>query len=150
MIFLFKFLLKEGCVLLILQTNGGEVEAQRFLFCSPEREAVFVVCHVGKVLVYLLYCHAAPKWLAQGNTGQKRFLCQGRRRSHGLESKTSVCPSSLRPPHPPPSIFIPRWKKCKTALWAWPKQVIWAEVLVTHNAPCFKAGDRVRVWPNYP
>lgn len=57
MIFLFKFLLKEGCVLLILQTNGGEVEAQRSLLCSPERVTVFVVqCGKSPCVSAVLSC----------------------------------------------------------------------------------------------
>lgn len=58
MIFLFNFCWKWNCVLLILQTNGGEVEAQKFLLCSPERVAVFVVW-CGKspcVSAALSYC----------------------------------------------------------------------------------------------
>lgn len=108
MIFLFNFCWKWNCVLLILQTNGGEVEAQKFLLGSPERGAVFVVW-CGKSPVYLLHCHVVPEWFAVGSVGWIQHLHKRKWWSHSLWIKDLNLPfiSKTCFPWPPPPCPAP-------------------------------------------
>ena len=147
MIFLFNFCWKWNCVLLILQTNGGEVEAQKFLLGSPERGSVFVVW-CGKSPVYLLHCPDIPEWFAVGSVGWIQFLCKRKWWSHSFGIKDSTGPSSVRCVSPdlhPPN-FIRGWKKHKNSLWTWPKQGVQPESLAIQNARGQGGGEEEGAW----
>lgn len=149
MIFLFRFLLKEGCVLLILQTNGGEVEAQKSLLCSPERVTVFVV-----------RCGKSPR-VSAALSGCAEVICAGTRGS----SKISVSGKEKEPWPRIKALRLPFISKTSPAsslhLYPTMKEIrehplsltqtrhpSWSLCSSQHPSPCHLPCPRG--WPNYP
>lgn len=141
------------CVLLSLQTNGGEVEAQKFLLGSPERGVC--VCSVmwEKSLCICCIVTSYQSDLQQEVWDEYNFYV---RESDGAPASLwikdlhlpFICKMCF--PWPPPPIFIRGWKKkCKNSLWTWPKQKVQPEILAIQNA-LWQGGGKRGVWKDMP